>query len=510
MTKPRVRFAPSPTGYLHIGGLRTALYDFLFARKNNGKFILKIEDTDQKRYVDNAVENLINSLKWCGLNWDEGVFLKTDLGEKIPTQDRTIKYAAIGQRGKHGPYIQSEKLDVYKKYVEQLVKSGYAYHCFCEPERLEEVRKEQQAKKMPPIYDRRCLNLSREEIEKNLKENKPHTIRLKVPKNETIEFEDIIRGKVRFDTNVVDDQILLKSDGYPTYHLANVIDDHEINITHVIRGEEWLPSVPKHLLLYKYFSWEPPKFAHVPLLLNTDRSKLSKRQGDVAVEDYIKKGYLKEAIINFVAFLGWNPGEGSTQEIWTIDELVKEFTLERIHKGGAVFDIKKLDWLNSQWIKKIDFDDLYNRAKSFYLEKDFVKNSAPEKQSDEFLKKVLEIERDRLAYLSGVGESNQFFFIDNIDYDKNLLHWKNSSDEETKASLKKSFDVLNNISEEKWDREFLEKKLMEAAGEKRGDLLWPLRVALTGEQKSPSPFEVAWVLGKEESLKRIKKAIEKC
>lgn len=477
MEKVRVRFAPSPTGFMHIGNFRGALYNYLFARKNKGDFVLRVEDTDRKRFVEGALENLLETLKWAGITWDEG------------------------------PIKQSERLEIYKKYAEQLVKDGYAYYCFCEPQRLEEMRKEQQAKKQPPLYDQYCLqNVTPEEVNKKLKEKCPYTIRLKMPKDETIELEDIIRRKIKFETNLVDDQVLLKSDGFPTYHLAVVVDDHEMNITHVIRGEEWLSSVPKHLLLYKYLGWKPPQFAHVPLLLNSDRSKLSKRQGDVAVEDYIKKGYLKEALINFVAFLGWNPGEGSTQEIFTLEELVKEFKLERVHKGGAVFDVQKLNWLNSEWIKKIDFDDLYDRTKSFYLEKEYVQNSTPEKKSDEYLKKVLIVEKERLAYLSVVGESNKFFF-QNINYDKDLLRWKEMADNDLKESLQKSLDTLTNIDEENWTKEIVEKILMEAAGDKKGDLLWPLRVALTGEQKSPSPFEVAWVLGKEETIARINRAI---
>jgi glutamyl-tRNA synthetase len=488
MTKPRVRFAPSPTGLVHIGSLRTALYNFLFAKKNKAEFVLRIEDTDQKRYVEGALENLLATLKWAGISYDEG------------------------------PIKQSERLEIYKKYASELVKKGHAYYCFCEPERLEEMRKDQQALKKPPVYDRYCLrNVSEDEINKNLKNNCKFTIRLKIPENETVEFEDIVRGKVLFDTNLIDDQVLLKSDGFPTYHLAVVVDDHEMNITHVIRGEEWLPSTPKHILLYKYFGWKIPQFAHLPLLLNADKSKLSKRQGDVAVEDYIKKGYLKEAIINFVALLGWNPGKGETQEIFTVDELIEKFDLANVHKGGAVFDIKKLDWMNSEWIKKLSIDDLYERALPFF--KDFYKKipspliPLPEgegdnvKKSEDYLKKILTIEQDRLSKLSEAGESNKFFFSD-IEYDKELLKWKEMSDEDIKKSLEKSLDVLTNISDNDWTLQNIEKKLLEIAGDKKGDLLWPLRAALTGEQKSPSPFEVAWVLGKEESTKRIQKAIE--
>jgi len=376
------------------------------------------------------------------------------------------------------------------------------------------MRRDQQAKKQPPIYDQYCLrNVTPEEVNKKLKSNCPYTIRLKMPKDEMIEFDDIIRGKVKFDTNLVDDQVLLKSDGYPTYHLANVVDDHEMKITHVIRGEEWLSSAPKHLILYRYFGWEPPQFAHVPLLLNTDRSKLSKRQGDVAVEDYIKKGYLKEAIINFVIFLGWNPGEGSTQEIFTLEELTQKFDLSCVHKGGAVFDIQKLDWINSQWIKKLSIDELYERSLEFWRQKEFYniwdkeQQRKNNKEKGDYIKKVLTVERDRLINLSGVGENNIFFFVSDIDYDKNLLRWKEMSDENLKASLQKSLDILTEISDPLWTKENLEKLLVEAAGDKKGDLLWPLRAALTGQQKSPSPFEVAWVLGKEESIKRIKKAL---
>lgn len=482
MNKVRVRFAPSPTGYLHIGGLRTALYDSLFARKNEGEFILKIEDTDQKRFVEGAVESLIKSLKWTGINWDEGVFAETEkLLELSSKSEKSKNYPGIIEIGECGPYIQSEKLEVYKKYAEQLVKDGHAYYCFCEPERLDEMRKEQQALKKPPIYDRHCLNLSKEEIEERLSKNFPHTIRLKIPRSRIIPFKDWIRGEIEFNTDLIDDQVLLKSDGYPTYHLANVVDDHEMKITHVIRGEEWLPSVPKHLLLYEFFGWEPPIFSHLPLILNTDKSKLSKRQGDVAVEDYIKKGYLKEAIINFVAFLGWNPGEGSTKEIFTLEELIKEFSLGHVHKGGAVFDIKKLDWINSQWIKKISIDDLYGRSLEFWQQKEFYNSAHEEKKSEEFIKKVLTIEQDRLTTLSEVGESNLFFFKD-IDYEKNLLRWKETTIEQTKSSLQKSLNVLINISESAWIKEDLEKTLLEVAGDRRGDLLWPLRAALSGEK----------------------------
>jgi glutamyl-tRNA synthetase len=370
------------------------------------------------------------------------------------------------------------------------------------------MREKQQSEKKAPMYDRYCLeNISEDGINEKLKLACGATIRLKVPKNETIVFEDEIRGKVSFNTDNIDDQVLMKSDGFPTYHLANVVDDHLMGISHVIRGEDWLPSTPKHILLYRAFGWQEPTFAHLPLLLNPDRTKLSKRQGDVAVEDYIDKGYLKEAILNFVALLGWNPGEGSVQEIFSLDELVEKFELKKVHKAGAVFDIKKLDWINGQYIKKLSDDELLKNALPFFAQKDFFLSAPDDKKTDEFLKKVLTVEKERLSKFADVGDENKFFF-ENISYDKEALRWKTTTDEELMASLNTSKTVLADINEEQWLLKSIEEKLLEAAGDKRGDLLWPLRMALTGAQKSPSPFECAWVLGKIESLKRIENAIE--
>ena len=505
----RVRFAPSPTGFMHIGNFRSALYDYLFAKKHGGDFVLRIEDTDQKRFVSGALESLINVLDWAGLKYDEGVFEKSQISNlKSQTISESKNYPGVLEVGEYGPYIQSERLELYKKYAEQLVADGKAYYCFCEPERLEEMREKQIQEKKAPMYDRYCLtNIDAEKINEKLKENCPATIRLKVPRDETIVFEDIVRGKVSFNTNTIDDQVLMKSDGFPTYHLASVVDDHLMQITQVIRGEEWLPSTPKHILLYRALGWQEPQFAHLPLLLNLDRSKLSKRQGDVAVEDYIKKGYLKEAIINFVAMLGWNPGEGSTQEIYSMDELIEKFELSKVHKAGAVFDIKKLDWINSQYIKKLSPDELLKNAKPFFQKKDFFVDASDDKKTDEYLKKVLMIEKERLSKFSDVGDENTFFFQE-ISYQKEMLRWKTNTDQQTIESLQTSYDILKDIDESDWSLSAIETKLLEAAGDKRGDLLWPLRVALTGAQKSPSPFEVAWALGKEESLARLKNALE--
>lgn len=508
--KVRVRFAPSPTGYLHIGGLRTALYNYLFARKNGGDFIVRLEDTDQKRFVEGATESLVKTLAWSGINWSEGPYEKSEVGNLKSKEILDSKnYPGVVEVGELGPYIQSERLELYKKYAEQLVADGKAYYCFCKPERIEKVREQQIKDKQAPRYDRYCLtNVTLEQINAKLKEKCPYTIRLKVPENEVIEFEDAVRGKVSFNSKNIDDQILFKSDGFPTYHLANVIDDHLMQITHVIRGEEWLPSTPKHILLYRAFGWQAPVFGHIPLLLNPDKSKLSKRQGDVAVEDYIAKGYLKEALINFVALLGWNEGQGSTQEIFSMEELIEKFELEKVHKAGAVFDLKKLDWINGQYIKKLSDEELLNQAKSFFEKQDFFANATDEKKTDAYLIKVLTVEKERLSKFADAGTENKFFF-EEIAYDKSMLTWKTNTEQQTIESLKSAQTVLENIAEEKWTREILEEKLLEAAGDKRGDLLWPLRVALTGAQKSPSPFECAWVLGKNESIERLENALKK-
>jgi len=478
---------------MHVGNFRTALYSYLFAKKNSGDFILRIEDTDQKRYVQDALEKLIDIINWAGFEYSEGVF---------------IEDGKVIQKGDLGPYIQSERLELYKKYAEELVENGTAYYCFCTSQRLEEMRNQQQAEKKAPMYDRHCLKLNKEEIEKKIANGEKYVIRQKINTEGFSEYEDLIRGKVSIKNELLDDQILMKSDGYPTYNFANVVDDHLMGITHVIRGEEYVSSTPKYIQLYQNFGWDVPQFAHLPLLLNPDKSKLSKRQGDVAVEDYVKKGYLKEAIINFVALLGWNPGEGETQEIFSMEELIQRFDLSHVHKGGAVFDVKKLDWINNQYIKKLSIEELYEKSLKFFEQKDFFVNASSEMKTEEYLKKVLTVEQERLQRLSEAGENSQFLFNNNLNYSKDDIRWKKNSDEETKISLEKALEIMENISEENWKKENVEKELLKAAGDKRGDLLFPLRWVLTGQKFSPNPFEIAWVLGRKESLKRIKKALK--
>lgn len=477
---PRVRFAPSPTGYLHVGGLRTALYNYLFAKRNNGKFILRIEDTDRNRYVEGAVENLIASLKWCGLEYDEGP-------DKI---------------GEYGPYLQSQRLEIYHKYANQLIDEGKAYYCFCTPERLENLREEQQKQKLPQAkYDKHCLHLSNVEVQKKLNEKIPYVIRLNVIPGKIISFDDVIRNHVEFDSNNVDDQVLIKSDGYPTYHLANVVDDHLMKITHVIRGEEWLSSVPKHVLLYDSFNWERPIFAHLPLLLNPDKSKLSKRQGDVAVEDYRSKGYLKEALINFVALLGWTAGDD--KEFYYIDELVKAFSLERVNNSGAVFDLQKLNWLNAEHLRKKNMDEILMHLKSEISKskyKDILFN-------DEFLKQVIEVMLPRVNFVHEILSNGFYFFESPSAYDEETKtkRWKDDSP----ALLHNYVEELSKIDKPlKEDYETILHNIAEINNTKNASLIHPLRLALTGVGGGPGLFDIFLILGKDESIARIKKAIE--
>lgn len=486
----KTRFAPSPTGFLHIGGLRTALYGYLVAKKNGGKFILRIEDTDQKRSVADGTQNILRSLYWAGIIPDEGVVLNKD--------------GKIIQKGKDGPYIQSQRLEIYKKYAEELLKNNHAYYCFCAPERLAEVRDCQQKNRLPSVYDGHCRNLDCREARNRVKKGERHVMRMKIPKEGETVFKDLIRGEVRFKNELIDDQVLIKSDGFPTYHLAVVVDDHLMRINPVIRGEEWLSSAPKHIQLYKYFGWEVPKMAHIPLLFNPDKSKLSKRQGDVAVEDYSKRGYLPEAVVNFVAFLGWNPGGG--RELFDMKELIKEFDLLKVNKSGAVFNLEKLDWYNKQYIKKLSNAELVKVARPWL--KSLASSS---KIDDKKLIKAVALERERITVLSELPEAIKFIF-DMPNYQPGLLIWKKSTLEETKKILPKLAELLDNFSVREWKKENIDSRVGEwirKSGYTNGSVLWPLRVALAGQEKSPGPFEIAEVLGKEESLVRIKTALKK-
>lgn len=469
----RVRFAPSPTGYLHLGSLRTALFNYLFAKHNNGKFILRIEDTDQSRKVEGAVENLINILNDMGLKYDEGPIAG----------------------GEYGPYFQSERLDIYKKYCDELLANGHAYYAFETAQELDEMRKIQQMQGKQTMYNRRARNLTENEINEKIASGVPYVIRLKVPLNEEIKFNDLIRGNVKIETNMIDDQVLLKSDGFPTYHLANVIDDHLMKITHIIRGEEWLTSVPKHIILYNAFGWQVPDMAHVPLILNPDKSKLSKRQGDVATEDYLKKGYLKEALVNFMALLGWNPGEGEKREIFSLKELVNLFTIEKVNSAGAVFNTEKLNWMNAEYIKQMDTAKLAEIVIP-YMNTAGIDTSDKDKYNrvifaiKNYINTLQEAPEHSEIYYSNVNLSEEQKDILKSETSKqvlNLLNIKTAALFEITADNFKP--VLNEIQKE--------------TGIKGKNLFMPIRLALTSKEHGPELGTIAYVLGKEEVLNRL-------
>jgi glutamyl-tRNA synthetase len=495
----RTRFAPSPTGFVHIGSLRTALFSYLFARHNNGTHVLRIEDTDQSRQVQGAVENLLKVMKEVGIEFDEGFYLKED--------------GSLGERGEFGPYLQSKRLKKYQEAAQKLITEKKAYYCFCSEARLEDLRKEQTALKKPPMYDRHCRNLSEEEIKKQTDEfnalGKKPVVRFAIPLEGETVVNDLIYGDVKYDHKILDDQVIIKSDGFPTYHLAVVVDDHEMQITHVIRGEEWLPSTPKHLLIYQALGYKPTAFAHLPLILNPDKSKLSKRQGDVSVEDFLQKGYLKEALLNFVAFLGWNPK--TEQEIFSLEDLIQQFDLSKVNKSGAVFDTAKLDWLNGQYIKNLNNESLVKNLLPYWQ----TAGVETEKYPPGYLEAVANLEKERLKKLSEIGERTRYFFAA-PDYDGGLLVWKKSDKEKTKAVLGKLVELISSFTDEDFKQANAEIKIKEfitTNNYDNGSVLWPLRAALTGAEKSPSPFEVLSAmfigLGKAEIIKRLKFAAEK-
>ncbi len=467
----RVRFAPSPTGFMHVGGLRTALYNYLYARKVGGKFILRIEDTDRSRFIEGAVENLINTLKIVGLDFDEG-----------PGKDEDF-----------GPYFQSERTEIYRKYADELIDKGAAYYCFCTSDDLEKMRNEQKEKGLDQRYDGRCSRLSKAEVQKKLKNNEPYVIRLKTPADGDIFFYDIVREKVTFKWETVDDQVLLKSDGFPTYHLANVVDDHLMEISHVIRGEEWLSSLPKHLLMYEKFGWKPPKMAHLPLLLNPDKSKLSKRQGDVAVEDFLGKGFLPDTVLNFIALLGWHPK--GDREFFTLQELEKEFSLKRITKAGAVFDLEKLKWLNGHYLRSLDLKYILEKAEPFF-EKAGIDISDKAK-----FRKVVDNARMRISILSEIiGESRKYYFSPELnDEQKKIVEIESS--QKIFRYWEKKLHEMGAISQQEIND--LTKNSMSDLQIKGKDFYIPIRLALIGVEHGPDFPTIIGILGKEETLARL-------
>lgn len=503
--KVRVRFAPSPTGGLHLGGVRTVLYNYLFARQQGGDFVLRIEDTDQSRFVPGAEEYIINCLKWCGLQPDEGPH--------------------VG--GEYGPYRQSERKALYRQYAERLVQSGHAYYAFDRPEELESMRERFKTPENPsPQYDRtvrlsmrNSCSLTLEETETLLEDGVPHVIRIRMPENETVSFTDMIRGEVSFHTGLVDDKVLLKADGMPTYHLAVVVDDYLMKITHAFRGEEWLPSAPVHVLLWKYLGWEKdmPQWAHLPLILKPDgNGKLSKRDGDrlgfpvfamnwkdpknnEETKGFRELGFLPEAFDNLLAMLGWN--DGTAQELFTLDELIQKFSMDRVHKGGAKFDYEKAKWFNHEWIKKLPVEHYRDAVKGLLEEKGLV-------IADEtYLDKVMTLVKDRCTLLTDFYEQSKFLFETPAQLDLDAVKPKWNDDK--KAFFLAASDELRAASN--WKAADLEASFKALATQKNikpGEVLLPLRVMLVGGKFGPGVFEIAELIGKEETVKRIKNALQ--
>ena len=474
----RTRYAPSPTGYMHIGNLRTALYEYLIAKKNKGDFILRIEDTDQERYVEGAVDVIYNTLKLAGLKHDEG----PDIG------------------GSYGPYVQSERKNIYLEYAKKLVEEKEAYYCFCTKERLSKLKESQSEYGEDGFkYDRHCLNLTDEEISENLKNGVPYVIRQKMPTDGVTGFDDFVYGHIDIENKELDDQILIKSDGLPTYNFANVIDDHLMKITHIVRGNEYLTSTPKYNLLYKAFGWDLPSYVHVPLILKNSGQKLSKRAGDPSFEDLIEQGYLVDAIVNYVVLLGWSPK--GNEEIFSLKELEELFDISGISKSPAIFDMNKLNWFNTEYIRMMDLDKFHQLALPYYA-----------KLPKMDLKKVSKLIQQRVEKLTDIPSKLECF-LSLPEYSNDIYtHKKMKTNEENSLdSLKAAVDVLEKISD--WNEESIHNalfSLIEKLGIKNGQMLWPVRTAITGLMASPGgAIEIADILGKDETLRRIKIGIDK-
>ncbi|MCD7847155.1 MAG: glutamate--tRNA ligase [Oscillospiraceae bacterium] len=480
MSEVRTRFAPSPTGYMHIGNLRTALYTYIIAKKYGGKFILRIEDTDQERYVEGAVDTIYRTLKAVGLNWDEG----PDVG------------------GDYGPYVQSERMGIFKKYALELVEKGGAYYCFCDKDRLTELKAVQEAAGISPMYDRHCRNLSKEEIQAKLDAGTPYVIRQKIPLEGTTTFHDELFGDITVENSTLDDQILLKADGMPTYNFANVVDDHLMGITHVVRGNEYLASAPKYNLLYEAFGWEVPKYIHVAPIMKDKHNKLSKRNGDASFEDLVQKGYLSEAIINYIALLGWAPkGE---REIFTLPELIEEFEIDGLSKSPAIFDPLKLRAINGEYIRALTPEKFAEYAEPYIRQ--VVKK-------DVDISKIAALLQNRTEVFSEIPE--QVDFIDEMpDYDLALYENKKmKTNRETAVdALTRALPVLETIPETDWNFQNIHDRLFDLIAEmgvKNGYVLWSLRVAISGKQFTPGgAFEIAEIIGKDETIARINRSLE--
>jgi len=475
-TSVRVRFAPSPTGYPHLGNIRTALFNWLFARHNNGKFLLRIEDTDVARKVEGAVEIILQSLRWLGLDWDEG------------------------------PYFQSQRLPFYQDTTNRLIEEDHAYLCYCSSERLQAMRREQMKRKQPPKYDRRCRNLTQQERSELEAMNSKPVVRFKTPLSGETTFLDSIRGSITFQNNTLDDFVLLKSDGYPTYHLANIVDDHLMAISHVLRADEWLSSTPRHILLYQALNWQPPQFAHLPMILGPDKAKLSKRHGATSINEYQEQGYLPQAMINFLTLLGWSLDDRT--ELLSQDELIQHFSLERIGKTGAIFNKEKLDWMNGVYLRKLDPEEYIRQATPF-LERD-LPSSVKRPLNDSYVNQVMPLIQERAKTLAEVPQLADFFFMDKLSYSTETLLGK---DMDTQTAIQILQETLQKLQPtEIWDAASLESILRPLSTElnlSTRKFFGLLRIAITGRTAAPPLFQTMAILGKEKSLKRLREALQK-
>ncbi len=533
----RVRIAPSPTGALHIGVARTALFNFLFSKKYQGVFILRIEDTDTERSKPKWEKEIIEGLKWLKLDYQEG----PDIG------------------GNYGPYRQSERKKIYKKYIEKLLEEKKIYYCFCSPEELESHRNYLMSIGKPPRYSGKCRTLSEEDVKKNLKSGKPYVLRFKTPSKKVV-FKDLLREKIEYDTDSFGDIVVAKNKETPLYNLASVIDDFEMKITHIIRGEDHIPNTPKQILIAEALGITPPKYLHLPLILGPDKAKLSKRHNVKSLLEYKKEGYLPEAIINFLAFLGWNPG--TNREIFSLTSLIQEFSIEGIQKSGAIFNSQRLDWLNGFYIRQKSKEKITELCLPYLIESGLIKPYLPTEKHPEKsgilkkskdliskssesskpscpqpfydaklitqkfkireteevitfdnLKAIVALYQERLKKLSEIITLTDFFFKEKLDYPKEFLKWKNMDEKEIKNSLDKLKKTLGKIKSADWNKKNIEISILNLVGQigegDRGKILWPLRVALSGKKASAGPFEIAEILGKEKSIERIKEAMRK-
>jgi len=478
--KVRTRFPPSPTGAIQMGNIRTALFNYLYAKAHKGDFILRIEDTDKERSSKEWEQEIFDSARWLGFTFKEG-----------PEEG-----------GPYAPYRQSERTDLYKKYLDRLLEQGSAYYCFCTKEELEAQHAHQASLGEAPHYIGTCRSLVKEQTQKQLTENMPSVIRFIVDLK-TVTFQDMVRGEIKFDTGLLGDIVIAKDLKTPLYNFTVVVDDFEMQITHVIRGEDHIANTPKQILIQEALNLPGVQYAHVPLLLGEDRSKLSKRHGDMSVRKFREEGYLPEAILNFLALLGWNPGD--EREIFSIDELIKEFSLERVQKGAAVFNIQRLDWINGHYIRNKSVEELTQLCLP-YLPRAKEMNTDPKT-----LQAVIAMHQERLKKLSEITELTEFFFAESLEYDAELLQWKDASNNQTKAMFEKLDVLLAKTGGGDWTKERLEEILMPEAEKEsnRGFMLWPLRVALSGKRASAGPFEIAAVLGKDKTLQRMADAKDK-